>query len=78
MIKLHEIHKVYMQGKVGFHALKNISLYFEKGEIVAIYGPSGCGKTTLLNIIGTLKRILFNFIRIATGSRDSPPTMQGI
>lgn len=54
MIKLHEIHKVYMQGKVGFHALKDVSLYFEKGEVVAIYGPSGCGKTTLLNILGGL------------------------
>jgi len=54
MIKLHEIHKVYMQGKKGFHALKDATLYFEKGEIVAIYGPSGCGKTTLLNIIGGL------------------------
>jgi putative ABC transport system permease protein len=43
-----------MQGKVGFHALKDVSLYFEKGEVVAIYGPSGCGKTTLLNIIGGL------------------------
>ena len=54
MIKLHELHKVYMQGKTGFHALKDVSLYFEKGEIIAIYGPSGCGKTTLLNIIGGL------------------------
>lgn len=54
MIKLHEIHKVYMQGKKGFHALKDVTLYFEKGEIVAVYGPSGCGKTTLLNIIGGL------------------------
>jgi len=43
-----------MQGKAGFHALKNVSLYFEKGEIISIYGPSGCGKTTLLNILGGL------------------------
>lgn len=54
MIKLNEVHKVYTQGKSGFHALKDISLYFEKGEIVSIFGPSGCGKTTLLNIIGGL------------------------
>jgi putative ABC transport system permease protein len=54
MIKLQEIHKVYLQGKKGYHALKDATLYFEKGEIVAVYGPSGCGKTTLLNIIGGL------------------------
>lgn len=54
MIKLHEVHKVYTQGKAGFHALKNIELYFETGEFVSIFGPSGCGKTTLLNIIGGL------------------------
>ena len=54
MIKLHEVHKVYTQGKAGFHALKNIELFFDKGEFVSIFGPSGCGKTTLLNIIGGL------------------------
>ncbi len=54
MIKLNEVHKVYLQGKVGFHALKDINLFFEKGETIVIYGPSGCGKTTLLNIIGGL------------------------
>lgn len=54
MIKLHEIHKVYTQGKIGYHALKDINLYFEKGEFVSIFGPSGCGKTTLLNIMGGL------------------------
>lgn len=54
MIKLNEVHKVYSQGKIGFHALKDINLYFEKGEIITVFGPSGCGKTTLLNIIGGL------------------------
>jgi len=56
MIKLHEVHKIYMQGKRGFHALKDISLYFEAGETVFVHGKSGCGKTTLLNIIGGLDR----------------------
>ncbi len=54
MIILREVHKIYPVGNVGFHALKDINLKFEKGEFVSVLGQSGCGKTTLLNIIGGL------------------------
>ncbi|SEK17906.1 ABC-type lipoprotein export system, ATPase component [Carnobacterium iners] len=37
-----------------FHALKNIDLSFEKGELVSIIGESGSGKSTLMNILGGL------------------------
>ena len=33
------------------HALDDIDLEVEDGELVAVVGPSGCGKTTLLNTI---------------------------
>ena len=31
--------------------IKDINLYFNPGEMVAIMGPSGCGKTTLLDVL---------------------------
>lgn len=56
MLELKNIKKSYKTGEFVQHALKGISLTFDRNEFVCILGASGSGKTTLLNIIGGLDR----------------------
>ncbi len=52
IIKINDLNKWYGE----FHALKNINLEVQEGEIVVICGPSGSGKSTLIRCINALEK----------------------
>jgi putative ABC transport system ATP-binding protein len=54
MIKITNLNKYYPIGKSKFHALKDINLNIDSGDMICIKGKSGAGKSTLLQIIGGL------------------------
>jgi putative ABC transport system ATP-binding protein len=55
MIQINNLNKVFNQNKSNqFHALRDINLTIEQGEIIILKGVSGSGKSTLLSHIGSL------------------------
>jgi D-methionine transport system ATP-binding protein len=56
VIDLSHIEKIYDSAAGPVHALKDISLHINKGEIYGIIGLSGAGKSTLVRCINLLER----------------------
>lgn len=56
MIKLEHINKTFEVNKKEVHAVKDVSLDIQKGEIFGVIGFSGAGKSTLVRTINLLER----------------------
>ncbi|MGP1484492.1 MAG: amino acid ABC transporter ATP-binding protein [Campylobacter sp.] len=60
ILELKNLNKFYGDS----HALKNINLTLQSGEVVVILGPSGCGKSTTLRCVNGLEKIASGMIII--------------
>ena len=53
-IKISNLSKTFGVGDTAVHALKNVNMQVEPGEVVGLIGPSGSGKSTLLKCLGAI------------------------
>lgn len=56
LVELKNVGKDYISGPEIVHALREVELSIDRGELIAIVGASGSGKSTLMNILGCLDR----------------------
>ena len=69
LYRLENVYKTYKLNDIDNHALNDVDLSINEGEIVVILGPSGSGKSTMLNLLSgidkpTKGKIFFNETRI--------------
>lgn len=56
MYEITGLTRTYAQGRSAVHALRDVDLHIDDGELVAVQGPTGGGKSTLLQMLGGLDR----------------------
>jgi putative ABC transport system ATP-binding protein len=56
IVRTEGLSREYPVGESTVHALDDVGIALQPGELAVVHGPSGSGKTTLLNVIGGLER----------------------
>ena len=55
MLTFKNVTKTFKDGNETIEAVKDLTLHFDRGELIAIIGPSGSGKSTFLTMAGALQ-----------------------
>lgn len=75
ILSASSVSRVFGSGSTEVHAVTDVSLSLEPGELMLLRGPSGSGKTTLLNLLGGLDRptagtVALDGVELSTASED--------
>lgn len=65
MINLAQLNKVYQSEAGDIHALKDINLQVQEGEIFGVLGKSGAGKSSLIRCVNLLERPTSGRVEVA-------------
>lgn len=81
ILRVRNLTKTYMQGKIPVHALGDVTFDVDKGEFLSIVGPSGSGKSTLLSMIGLLDKptsggVFIDGVEITKASDSEAPRIR--
>jgi len=64
IIQLEDVHRTFGTDRGACPALRAITLFIPRGDLLAVVGPSGSGKTSLLNIMGGIDKPSRGSVRI--------------
>jgi NitT/TauT family transport system ATP-binding protein len=79
MIEISDLSKTYStRDGTDIHALRDINVSINHGQLVTLVGPSGCGKSTLLRILGGIARKSSGEVRLRGTSVDGPSRQVGM